>query len=232
MHHASKKDSEQRLRRQERLATLGQVAGSIGHDLRSPLAVISSSNYLLRCRIGDDPSLVRHLDKIDVEVGACQKIISDLLEMTRLRPPRVSHHLAIDCIRGALERINLPANVTLTTHADPDLPLLGEIGLLQQALINMVGNSLKAVGSRGTIAISAEVRDGNFVALTVEDDGPGFDAEILPRAFEPLVSSRGGTGLGLALVVSVAQRHGGTAVAENTRNGARVTILLPKQPSD
>jgi signal transduction histidine kinase len=224
-------DSEDRLRRNERLATIGMVAATIGHDLRNPLGVIESSAYILR-RVVDDDRGLRHLDKITNQVRACNRIVTALLELARARPPQLSTVDARSLVKNALAMVAVPDQVQLEIDIDGEHSLLVDVGLLEQAIVNLVTNAIQALARPGGLVVIRVGRhDEAFDALTVLDNGPGFDPGMLPRVFEPLVTSRpSGVGLGLALVLSVAERHRGVAVAENrAEGGAMVRILLPSK---
>jgi signal transduction histidine kinase len=223
-------DSEERLRRRERLATIGQIAASIGHDLRDPLGVIGSSVFLLRRRSSTDAVALRHVEKIAKQVASCQAIVADLLDLARDKPLELTRRPVQEAIADALAAVALGDDARATVQAPAGLQILADHGLLQRALVNLLQNAAIALAGRGgAIAIEAAVRDAG-VELSVSDDGPGFDPSMLARAFEPLVTTRpNGTGLGLALVSGVAERHGGRATAENQASGgARVTVWLPQ----
>ena len=220
-------DSLDRLSRRERLATIGQLAATIGHDLRNPLGVIESSLYLLRRRVDDDPKVQRHLDKIGAQVKTCNRIITDLLEMVRDRPPsRKRTELASLCEEACAD-LKL-GEASLVTDFPPGFSFELDPGLVRQALSNLVLNAAQMVEGRpSTITVRAAL-EGETLQLCVEDEGPGFEPGSLATVFEPLVSTRvKGVGLGLALVRSVATRHGGRAWAENLEaGGARVSFTL------
>lgn len=226
MLHTYQEDSEERLRQRERLAAIGQIAAGIGHDLRNPLSVIDSSLYLLRRRIGEDDRAAHHLTKIDDQVQHCSRIIESLLGMIRERPAVRESVRARDLLEHAAGLVHLPPSVPVQVTAPDDLTLAVEAPLLHQAIANLLTNAADAVGSgEGAIQLEARRGDGETI-IEVRDQGPGFAPEILPRAFEPLVTSRAsGTGLGLALVRSIVHRHGGSVSAENLSGGGAVVRL-------
>jgi signal transduction histidine kinase len=222
-------DSDDQLRRGERLATIGRVAATIGHDLRNPLGVIESSAYILRRMLQDERGQ-RHLDKINSQVRNCNRIVTALLELARSRPPQFASIDVRVLLDASLAMVKIPEGVMVRIEVDDGMELEGDSNLLEQAVINLVVNSVIALRGRpGTIVTRATRHDDRFAALTVVDDGPGFDPDLLPRVFEPLVTSRAsGVGHGLALVKSVADRHLGQAFAENAPGGgAIVRLLLP-----
>ncbi|MFO7563791.1 MAG: protoglobin domain-containing protein [Enhygromyxa sp.] len=222
-------DTEDRLRRRERLATIGQLAASIGHDLRNPLSVIESSLYILRRRMRDDPRASKHVDKIAHQIDECDAIITHLLEMARNQPPRRERVSAVELVDGALETARIPDDFTVEREGFADLELWIDAALIKQALVNLLINAVQAQrAGGGHISLRASV-NGDEVTIAVSDAGPGFDPNTLPLIFEPLVTTKvSGTGLGLALVKSVVERHGGHVSADNrATGGAEVTLCLP-----
>jgi signal transduction histidine kinase len=232
-----REDSEDRLRRTERLATIGQLAANIGHDLRNPLGVIESSVYILNKRVERDEKTDRHMRRISEHVASCNRIVTDLLEMVRDRPPRRDVVGLRDLVDAAIQDVKRPEGVVTNNHVPADLTLVADSGLLRQVLVNVLLNGVQAIESRteatgsrpsGAIDVHAAMT-ANGVELEVLDDGPGFPLDDVERVFEPLVTSRvKGTGLGLALVRRVIERHGGVVTADNRpEGGARLRMVLP-----
>lgn len=223
-----KTEAEDRLRRRERLATIGQLAASIGHDLRNPLSVIESSLYILRRRMQDDPRASKHVEKIASQIDECDAIITHLLDMARNQPPRRERVVAADLLDSAIETARVPDNFTVERQGFADLLLWVDAALIKQALINLLINSVQAQQGGGHISVQASV-DGDDITIAVADAGPGFNPDTLPLIFEPLVTTKSsGTGLGLALVKSVMERHGGHVSANNrVAGGAEVRLYLP-----
>jgi signal transduction histidine kinase len=224
-----KLEAEDRLRRRERLATIGQLAASIGHDLRNPLSVIESSLYILRRRMQDDPRASKHVEKIAHQIDECDAIITHLLEMARNQPPRRERVVAAELLEGAMETARIPDTFTVECEGFTDLVLWVDAALIKQALVNLLINAVQAQRTgEGHIGVRASVID-DIVSIAVSDAGPGFDPDTLPLIFEPLVTTKAsGTGLGLALVKSVIERHGGHVSADNrAAGGAEVRLFLP-----
>ncbi|NVB37365.1 ATP-binding protein [Pseudenhygromyxa sp. WMMC2535] len=223
-------ETDERLRRRERLATIGQLAASIGHDLRNPLSVMESSLYILRRRTQEDPRAAKHIEKIAHQIDECDAIITHLLEMARNQSPRRDNISARELLEAALEAAAVPGRIAVEVHGFDDLTLWVDTALLKQALINLLINAVQAQrNGSGEISLRLEHEDQK-VKISVLDRGAGFDPDTLPLIFEPLVTTKAtGTGLGLALVKSVAERHGGSVRAANRADGgAMVEIHLPE----
>lgn len=242
MLHTYREDSEQRLSRQTRLVSIGQLAANIAHELRNPLGVIETSLYLLRRRVKEVPRVERHLDKIANQVSISSGIITDLLEMARDREPRKEAASVCELVSKALEGARTPNHITFSVEISEDLRVWVEPGLVVRSLINLIDNAVAILSqpSQGSAEGAAEGRveigagtEGERVHIWVADDGPGFAKEMLHRAFEPLVTARSsGVGLGLALVQRVCERHAGDAVVENRpEGGAKVSLILPAPPA-
>jgi signal transduction histidine kinase len=228
MLHTYREDLISRATRSERLATFGQLVGSIGHELRNPLGVIESSLYLLRGRTGDDERVKKHLDRIGDQVRLSNQIISGLLDMVRDRPlPSESFPMAT-LLDRAVEAVPRPPGVTLEIDAAEGLTVRGDPVQLGQAVVNLLLNAVQAAGPEGAVRIVSRADEGG-VAVDVEDDGPGVPEAVRGRLFEPLITTKEhGNGLGLALVKRVAERHGGTVLHEpRAGGGTRFTLRLP-----
>jgi signal transduction histidine kinase len=173
---------------------------------------------------------LRHLEKIGAQVHACNRIVTALLELARSRPPRFAQIDLRVLLNASLSMLSIPDHVKVDIEVEDPAIVEGDGGLLEQVVVNLITNSIAALAGRaGRISARAHRHDHRFCALVVCDDGPGFDPELLPQVFEPLVTTRAsGVGLGLALVKSVTDRHGGVASAENAPGGgAVVRVLLP-----
>ncbi len=221
-----KLEAEDRLRRRERLATIGQLAASIGHDLRNPLSVMESSLYILRRRAQGDDRVIKHVDRIGQQITECDSIITKLLEMARNQAPRLDAVDVARLVEDALTAARVPERVHVERDGLDGLVLWIDGALVKQALINLLINSVQAQREgEGWIRIHAD-REDHYVVISLEDAGPGFESTTLPLIFEPLMTTKPtGTGLGLSLVKSVVERHGGDVSAANREEGGAVVKL-------
>jgi signal transduction histidine kinase len=229
MLHTYREDLEAQKARGERLATFGQLIGSIGHELRNPLGVIESSLYILDQRVGGDERAHRHVERIGEQLKIANNIISALLDMIRDRPLSRAPLSLAATIEAVLSTLNQPRDVTLVVDGVDALPAIdGDAGQIRQVLTNLIENALHAVGSAGQVRISGARSDGG-VEVAIEDSGPGVDPDTRRRLFEPLITTKQkGIGLGLALVKRIVERHGGTVAYEpGPGTGARFVVRLP-----
>lgn len=229
MLHTYREDLIAQQSRTERLATFGQLVGSIGHELRNPLGVIESSLYILGARV-DDERGKKHVTRIGEQVRVANQIITDLLEMIRDRPLQRERVDLAELVDAAAAAVARPPGVAFVVEGLADLaPVDADASKLRQVLVNLIDNAVHAVGDAGQVLVTGVAR-GDDVVLTVEDTGPGVDPSIRARLFEPLITTKAkGIGLGLPLVRRIVERHGGRVAYEpSARGGARFVVVLPR----
>jgi two-component system sensor histidine kinase HydH len=219
-------------RNAERLATIGQFAASIGHELRNPLGVMESSLFLLRQHLGPDAAnarnVAKHLDRIGGEITRANKTIRDLLDLARNRPPQKQ---SVD-LRTLVETTSglalLPANVVVEVTTPTGLVVDVDAGQFQQVLINLFTNAAQAMSGGGRIWVDGETLASGGTCLRVRDDGPGVPIETRYRIFEALFTTKAkGSGLGLALCRRILEAHGGSIELEPSERGATFVLTLP-----
>ena len=214
-----------RLRANERLASLGQLAASIGHELRNPLAVIDSSLHLLKRRVSDDARIAKHVDRIGQQVGRSNRIITDLLELARDRAPN-----RVVCDLPAIVEATVQdlehKGVELTVDLDHVHGIWVDLSQIQQVVFNLVQNAIHAAQSK--VRVRARHDDTDFF-LEVADDGPGLTAEARARLFEPLFTTKTkGIGLGLWLCQRIVEKHEGTIEVDSQEGeGTRFVVRIP-----
>ncbi len=229
MLHTYREDLETRQARNERLSTYGQLVGTIGHELRNPLAVMESSLHILRGRVQHDERALKHVQRISEQVGASNRIITGLLDIIRDVPLAKQSVRLSDVVDHALREVPAPPAATVSVLGVAELPpIQGDPDQLGQVFQNLVQNALQALPEgKGHVRVLGERRGGQ-VRVAVEDDGPGVDAATVRRLFEPLVTTKkNGVGLGLAWVKRIVERHGGIIAYEAGHPGARFVVELP-----
>ncbi len=229
MLHTYREDLLTQQARVERLSTFGQLVGTIGHELRNPLAVIESSLHILKTRVQDDERTRKHLDRIAEQVNVANGIITGLLDIIRDAPLAKQPVPLAEVVARAVEAAAPPAGIELTVSGLAELPpVQGDPGQLRQVFLNLVQNAIQALPEgKGQVRVVGSRADGRLW-VAVEDSGPGIDAETRRRLFEPLVTTKKkGVGLGLAWVKRIVERHGGAIAYEPKGPGARFVINLP-----
>lgn len=227
-----REDSDDRLRKNERLATLGQLSASIGHELRNPLAVMETSLHLLRRRVTGGEKTNRHLARIGNQIALCGSIISDLMQLARDEAPQRSSTDFVELVRLAVADLVVPEPVCIELDLPEGIaPIEVDAGQLRQVVVNVVQNAVGAavLDGPGTVWVSLK-DDGARLVLVVEDDGEGIEPGTRHRLFEPLFTTRAkGIGLGLALCKSVlAAHHGEIQALDRDGGGARFEVRLPR----
>lgn len=224
-----------RHQRDERLATIGKVAGGIAHELRNPLNVIKTSAYfLLNARNASPEKVTEHLQRISQHVTASDDAITALSNFAKMPLPTLSPFSIASCVQDVLETERLPSNVQVELDIVPTLsPALGDAAQVRIVFGNLIRNARDAMASGGRLTISGRaVNDGVEVAFN--DTGVGIPADQLGRITEPLYSTKArGLGLGLALAKAIIEKHRGTLRAESELGrGSTFTVQLTAPSSD
>jgi signal transduction histidine kinase len=219
--------------RKERLATYGQLVGSIGHELRNPLGVIESSAFILNRHLGEeDQRAHKHLMRIAEHVEIANRLIGDLLDLIHDRPLTREALRLQEVIEAAASDVPHSDGVRLDTVGLAGLPPMeGNRNQLRQAFLNLIKNAVEAVGEIGNVWLQGQPDEvGRSFEVSIEDSGPGVDPAIQSRLFEPLVTTKEqGIGLGLPLVKRIVERHGGSIRYERgSGGGARFVMTLPR----
>ena len=228
---AARDQMERRLHEQAGLASIGEMAAALVHEVKNPLAAVRGAIQVIGGRVsaGDARIVAEVLARID----ALNAHMQDLLLFAR--PPQLR--------TGAVEVGSMLNEVVTLLRHDPavkdvtiDLsgaapPILADLSLLSGTFLNLLLNAAQATGGRGAIDISIAQRNG-FCVIEIADDGPGIPPPVREKLFRPFFSTKpGGTGLGLANARRVIEEHGGTIAIEcPDRGGTRVTVRLPAAP--
>jgi len=222
--------AQEQLVRSHRLAAIGQLAGSVSHELRNPLSVLRSSAYYLRTRLSDaDAKVTKHLNIIEQEVANSDKIITDLLDFSRTKPPTLQQTYLNYVIEDTLTRVEVPQAVTVKLElADGLPPLWADTFQLEQVLVNLVSNAIQAMPQGGALTVRTDRLDDTF-RTTVSDTGTGIRPDDLEHIFEPLFTTKArGIGLGLAVCKTLIENHGGSITVESVvGKGTTFTVNLP-----
>jgi len=246
------RDVQEQLVRREKLAILGQLAGGMGHELRNPLGVISNAVYFLKMILPDaDETTSEYLGIISSEVRDAEKIVSDLLDFSRTRPPEREKVAVSDLVAQVLERRSAPEGVDVITEIGPDLPpVFVDPRQMGQVMTNLVTNAYQAMPDGGRLMISVSKDEGigrrgdtgtrrqgdslpvspsPCLRVSISDTGCGISEENMAKMFEPLFTTKAkGIGLGLAVSKNLVEANGGSIEMESeVGEGATFTVTLP-----
>jgi len=253
-------DAQEELVRKEKLAILGQLSGSVGHELRNPLGVMNNAVYLLKMVLVEaDETVKEYLGIIEKEIANSRRIINDLLDFARNKIPQTITVTVGALIDESLGRCAIPDNVALQTEIPDALPLL-RVDPLQmgQVLTNLITNAVQAMPKGGSMRIGARKepgtrsgeRDGeakelasptsdlepsgDFIEISVTDTGEGISPENMKKLFQPLFTTKAkGIGLGLVVCRNLVEANGGRIEVESeVGKGTRFAVLLPVRRGD
>ncbi len=224
--------AQEELVRKEKLALLGQVAGSVGNELRNPLGVMSNAVFFLQnVQTDADDSVKEYLNIIKSEIGCSERIVSDLLDSVRTKQPRPELVGVAELLEQTLRQCSVPSTVSVKLALAESLPPLRVDPLqIQRVLRNLISNAVEAMPEGGTLGIDAlENRPAGTIAISVRDNGSGMTPEVLAKLFQPLFSTKArGIGLGLVVVKNLVQANGGSVqVQSEVGQGSVFTVTLP-----
>ena len=230
------REAQERLIAQEKLAALGQMASVVGHELRNPLAVMNNSVYFLKTKLvgaagktGLDPKLDKHLHILETEIVKSNAIIRDVLDFSRNRALNASLHNMDELAEKAIERIQFPAGVALQKSLGLNgTRVMVDEDEIRQVLVNLMENACQAMTSGGTLAVGTRAQ-GDMIQIDIADTGCGIPQEHLNKIFAPFFTTKSrGTGLGLAVVKKIIERHHGAIdVQSRVGEGTVFSIRLP-----
>ena len=243
-HKRSEEERAARLAAEQANRTKDEFLAILGHELRNPLSPILTALELMRLR-GTAPT--KEYEVIDRQVRHMKHLVDDLLDVSRIARGKVELQRSALDIRDVIARAVEVATPLLEQRrhrfkieeADERMIVHGDEARLTQVLTNLLTNAAKYTPPGGNITVTV-AREGAEIVIAVRDDGTGIDPELLPRVFDLFVQaaqtsdrSAGGLGLGLALVRSLVQLHGGRVEAHSagTGRGSRFVVRLPARVS-
>jgi PAS domain S-box-containing protein len=219
--------------RKEKLAVLGELAGSVSHELRNPLGVIKNAIYFFKMRMHtfDDEEVKENIELINKEITTANKIIYDLLDFTRDKSPvRLEVNLN-QLVQEMLSKSPIPDTVrVLKDLAEFMVPIAIDPTQIAQVFSNLIENALQAMGEGGTLRVATRA-DNTTVAVIFTDNGCGIPQDNLEKIFDPLFTTKTkGIGLGLVIAKNLVEANGGTVtVKSDGRSGTTFTVLFPRK---
>lgn len=231
------KRTESELMHAAKLASIGELAGGVAHEINNPTTtILSRASFLLRKsnRDGVPESEREDLSAIVDAAKRISRITSRLLTFSRRERMEVSHFSVRDAIDDALAlaEVERPRNVEIRNEAGADLPpVLGNRDRMTEVFLNMTVNAFHAMPQGGVLKVSADRMPGELIEIRISDTGVGIAPTDLPRIFDPFFTTKApgrGTGLGLAISYAIVRDHGGRIdVRSSSGNGTTFFIQIP-----
>jgi PAS domain S-box-containing protein len=240
---------EERLRQSQKMEAIGTLAGGVAHDFNNILMVISGYSSVLAEALGTNPKLLGHVEQIRKAGERAAALTRQLLAFSRkqtLQPTQLNLNDVVTGIEKLLHRL-IGEHITISTNLAMDLGMvLADAGQMEQVILNLAVNARDAMPEGGKLSIETrnsrvlprmtqsktEMKPGDYVELTVSDDGTGMPAAVQAHIFEPFFTTKPagkGTGLGLSTVYGIVQQAGGFVSFESAPGaGATFRILLPR----
>jgi two-component system, NtrC family, nitrogen regulation sensor histidine kinase GlnL len=245
---AGVRDLKERMRRSDRLATLGMIAAGIAHEVKNPLVGIRGAAQLMRSELRSDQRDIRsfeeYLDVIMKEADRLNNVLEGILDFTRLSPSEIKGiniHSIIDRVLLLHEEQARESGIVLSRMYDPSLPeVLGNEDQLVQVFLNIIKNAVEVMPSGGKLtvltrmsdlftSVQADGKKHRLMVIKVSDTGRGITPEHLNDIFTPFFTTKDrGVGLGLALSYQIVQEHLGTIRVESHEGeGTTFSVYLP-----
>jgi len=227
---------QEKVKRSEKLAAIGELAAGVAHEIRNPLSSIRGFAQFLRHSLQDKPQEKEYAETMVTEVDRINRVVTDLLTFARPTAVDISPTDITELVEHAVRLVEADAKsrqVNIRTRISDlsRLPIDGN--QITQALLNLLLNALQAVPPGGHIEVGAELdAPASRLHLWVKDDGPGIPDDKIEKIFEPFYTTHDkGTGLGLAIVHKIAENHNGeirvVSPPKGFTRGCRFTIILP-----
>ncbi|MBW1995680.1 MAG: hypothetical protein JRI77_14745, partial [Deltaproteobacteria bacterium] len=231
------KKLEEKVRRSEKLAAVGQLAAGLAHEIRNPLSSIRGFAQFFRHALRDRPKEREYAEIMIKEMDRINRVVTDLLSFANPKAAELKPTHVADLVNHVVRLAEADAkskNITIQSQVDPGV---GEVNLdayqITQALLNLLLNSLKFVDSNGRVDLKAfQTEEGSRLVFQIEDNGPGIAQENMDKIFDPFFTTQEtGTGLGLTIVHKIVENHRGDIDVDSPppgkTSGCRVTIRIP-----
>ncbi|MCS7023784.1 MAG: ATP-binding protein [Bryobacteraceae bacterium] len=229
-------DNFQHLRRAEQFSAIGQLAASLAHEIRNPLASIEGAADLLRPGAVSDDLREEFVQIIKKESKRLSRLLTDLLDFARPRPPEYQETSLAAMMHSVANLVSVSAakqNVKVRVELPPHLPKVEcDPEQIRQVVLNLTMNAVQAMPQGGNVDLRLYPHNSSL-AIEVRDEGPGVPPDEIEKLFSPFYTTKkDGTGLGLAIAQKIMIAHGGLITVDNQKpHGAIFTAILPLHPS-
>ncbi|NIN71728.1 MAG: HAMP domain-containing protein [Gemmatimonadetes bacterium] len=223
---------EKEMRRAAQLASVGELASGIAHEIKNPLIGVASGVDLLSKRVDEDPKSAALLGQMHTQIRRIEAALQDLLSYASPKEPLLTwsepRHLVEKLVTLVRPQADAAGVRIEEHHAEPLPTIRVDPELLTQALVNLALNAIQAMEPGGVLRISVDASDDN-VDISISDTGKGIAADQIERIYRPFYTTKHqGTGLGLAITRAIVERHGGHIMAESeSGEGSTFTLVIP-----
>jgi signal transduction histidine kinase len=230
---SQRKAVEKELLRAQRLASIGELAGQLGHDLRNPLAGIKNGVYLVRKK-GNQISADKRaeiLSVVDAAVEDSNRIVTSLVDFSFEPNLETQSAQPKSLVEAALLKVNVPPHIIVGNEVEDAIEVFVDSSRIVDVFARILQNSIQSIEKDGEIQIQSSVKD-SYVTIEFADTGVGIPKHVLSKLFTPLVTTKAkGMGLGLAICKRIIDAHGGKISADNNEGcGAKISVSLPLAP--
>jgi len=230
-----KEYTSQQIMKSERLATLGQLAAGVAHEINNPLGAVLMYTHLALEDLEENDILRKNLEKAVTEASRCKDIVRGLLDFARQTEPKVERsdiNKTIERTLAVVENQTLFQNVKISCSLASLPKVLMDVGQIQQVFTNIVLNAAEAMEGKGDLTVTSRVApDNEYIEIEFADTGCGIPLENHEKIFDPFFTTKEvgrGTGLGLAVSHGIIARHKGTIeVKSEPGKGTSFIIRLP-----
>lgn len=229
--YAELRQTFEQLLQADRLTSLGELASSLAHEIRNPLASIKGAVEIMTDELAPASPRREFAALAQREVERLDALVSDFLRYARPAPPvkqEVDLNELVRAVAALLEQRAQSQQVTVTLNLDSHLrPVLADAGQIKQVLLNLALNALQAMPEGGTLTLCSHA-EAEFASVEVADTGSGIALHDEARIFDPFFTTKDkGTGLGLSIAYKIVRQHGGGLVFRNVSGGTLFQLSLP-----
>jgi len=227
------KELASELKRQDRLNSFGLMAAGFAHEIRNPLTTIKTFTDIMPRRIEEERFRGKFLEIVPKEINRMNNMIQEILEFSKIKVPKVRGMKLLNLVDESIELLEdalSSKKIEIFNKVPAELGAYGDDERIKQVLINLIINSIDAVGEKGTIKISGQI-DSGMAVLRISDNGVGMSEEVMEHIFDPFYSVKAkGTGLGMFVSYQIVKECNGDIHYESEYGEGAVAILsLPMQ---
>ena len=227
------KEAQEKLIKSERLAAIGEVATTVGHDLRNPLTGIAGATYYLKKKLDSkmDKTTEEMLKLIEENIEYSNNIIKDILEYSREIKLELKEAAPKSITKGALSLVRVPNNIEVLDATQDEPKIRVDVEKMKRVFVNIIKNAVGAMSNGGKLTIASREKDG-VLEIVFADTGTGIQKDVLEKIWTPFFTTKAkGMGLGLPICKRIIEAHGGNISVESTvGKGTTFTVAIPIKP--